>query len=545
MSQTQTAAQPSLLEQQAANPLVWIDSEGFVNDMGEPMEFTNHPFLMDIFLDTSKELVIRKAAQIGMSTLAIFKIAHYCRFSRVNVIYILPTVDTVREFSPVKVAPILELNHIVDKASTSVEQKRVGESHWLFKGSYKEREAIMINADILVFDEVDACNQKVLETYDSRIKHSKLKLRWYFSTPTAPNKRIDKLYKEGDQKHWFIQCGHCGEWQFLDWPDNVCYEREVFQCTKCLGEISDQDRRLGHWEPKYPGRRISSYWINGMSAPFTSAEEMIYDEKHKSKAYFLNFCLGKPYAGSDTNVTRGTIFKNVSNVIADKKDVSMGVDTGNFNYVTVGNRQGIFDLKKLDSRGLEDEGKNDIKRLIDAYDPRTVVIDALPKVELARELAEEYPYRVYVSYFKNRSEKAEINEFNDKAKIVFSDRQRSLDHLIDLLHSGGIKFCLDDSDANLEDLAQHFENLYLRTDRDRTGQEIRVWDASGNRDHWCLALDYWLMAFERNEETEKHGLKDYLEREETIATMEQEFEKPLDVKEMNRVSYMNMDWYNA
>ena len=65
----------------------WIQHNGILNEKGEPIEFTNHLFLYDIYRDQSDKLVCMKAAQIGFSTLAILKNMFDARNRKLDIIY--------------------------------------------------------------------------------------------------------------------------------------------------------------------------------------------------------------------------------------------------------------------------------------------------------------------------------------------------------------------------------------------------------------------------------------------------------------------------
>ena len=68
----------------------WLLKENIKNEKGERIEFDNHPFLFDIYKDQSQYLTVMKAAQIGMSTVAILKNHNDARNQKIDIIYSLP-----------------------------------------------------------------------------------------------------------------------------------------------------------------------------------------------------------------------------------------------------------------------------------------------------------------------------------------------------------------------------------------------------------------------------------------------------------------------
>jgi len=60
---------------------------GIRNEKGDPIEFFSHPFLLDIYDDQSQNLVVMKAAQVGMSTCQILKNHRDAKNHKMDIIY--------------------------------------------------------------------------------------------------------------------------------------------------------------------------------------------------------------------------------------------------------------------------------------------------------------------------------------------------------------------------------------------------------------------------------------------------------------------------
>jgi len=119
----------------------------------------------------------------------------------------------------------------------------------------------------------------------------------FFSNPSRPNIGVDVYWQRSDKKQWHVKCSHCGEWQPLDYWENVCQERKCYICRKCKGIIDDDARLNGEWVAEYPGRDWSGYHISQLIAPWITAAEIIEQEQTKSQEYFYNFVLGLPVIG--------------------------------------------------------------------------------------------------------------------------------------------------------------------------------------------------------------------------------------------------------
>ncbi len=167
----------------ASTPLAWITLNKFVNENQEPIEFSNHRFMIDFYADTSPDIVSRKSAQVGFSVAAILKSMHEARYGKLNIIYALPTNNVVQDFVKPKVNPLITSNAQIQEIvkDDSVSLKRVGDRFIFFKGGFSDREAISISGDVLVIDEYDRMpDMGVVNTFDSRLQASKNPKRWRF-----------------------------------------------------------------------------------------------------------------------------------------------------------------------------------------------------------------------------------------------------------------------------------------------------------------------------------------------------------------------------
>lgn len=218
------------------------------NETGEVLDFHKYRFLYDIYCDRSSLMCCMKAAQIGFTTYEIIKTAHEARYIGNDILYVLPTADDVKRFSGSKTNKIIAQNPIFQqftKDKDSVEQKQFGEATVFYQGSFTERAALMITAKKLVVDEYDRCKQDIVEQYDSRLQSIADPQKAFFSNPSKPDFGIDKFYSKSDQKKWHITHS-CGKEYIMD-ESCINYDKEIYECPKCHGEIIDEERRTGRW----------------------------------------------------------------------------------------------------------------------------------------------------------------------------------------------------------------------------------------------------------------------------------------------------------
>jgi len=480
------------------SPLLWITDHKIKNEKGELLEFKNHKFLKDIFDDWSPVQVVRKASQVGFSTSIVLKTACAAHFKKYNIIYCLPTFNDVKQFVPTKVNQLIVNNPILakwTKDKDTIFQKQFNPGFIYYRGTFAQKTldqkmeagvGIILSADILAMDESDRSDQVILEQYESRLDASTYKGKWYFSNPTTPFTLSQRKWEESDQKHWFVKCPHCNEWQYLDFFKNISHNK--FVCQKCGRELSDDVRRNGQWVRKYKNREISGYWINHLMCPWKTAEEISKNYETKTKQYFYNFVLGLPYTGSDITVNRDVILRNVdlSKPNFQENNV-MGVDQGLKKHYVIGNSQGIFKIGETDSW-------EEIKNLIKLYDIKVAVFDALPDLTEPRKIRNEFLGKVWLSYYKKEIQKADFINWDSNTFTVYSDRTKMIELLISELIESKIKFQM-----KLEDLADyinHWSSVYKVVEKDSLGIERDVWESQGE-DHFVHATVYFRLALER------------------------------------------------
>lgn len=486
----------AILEQSSC--LAWVYLNKIRGENNVELEFRKHSFLIDVYNDWNPIQVVRKSSQVGFSTAEILKSFWGMKYKGFNIIYTLPTFGDVGQFVPSKVNAIIQSNSILQKWTKdkdTILQKKVGDNFIYYRGtqskkSEKEKSesgvGIMFSADLLVMDEADRSDQFILEQYESRLEASDYKGKWYFSNPSHPNTISQKLWEKSDQKHWFVKCSHCNEWQYLSYPESI--RDGKFVCKKCGREIRDEDRIAGEWIKKYKNREISGYWISQLIAPWHNAKDIQEKAETKTKEYFYNFILGLPYRGSDIVVDRDLILRAIDERgINTLKGVVMGVDVGIVKHFVVGNSQGIFLIGKTKDWG-------DIEFLMKKYDIEAVVIDALPDITEPRKIQQKYPGKVWLSFFKKEIQKSEFIKWDLSSHSVYSDRGKIIGLVIDEFADRKIRLQIN-KDSFLEEYIKHWETAYKAKEIDNLGIEHSYWDTKGEN-HFIMATVYWRLALE-------------------------------------------------
>jgi len=471
-----------------ASILYWVVSNGIKTEKGEPLDFTDRLFLLDILSDWSKEIVWKKCSQVGGSV--IFNIKSLFALSKFgwNIIYTMPSETDVQDFVKTKTNPIIIENRdvLVGMSSDSVYLKQIGNRNLFFQGTISKTAAISSTADLVIHDEISRSDQSKIKQYESRTKASAFKGKWQFSNPTTEKDVLDERWHLSDKKEWFVTCDN-KHTQMLAWPESVCRERKEYQCSECKVELTREQRRTGHWQ-KTRESDISGYHTSHLMAPWISAEEILKDADGDQE-YFYNFILGEPYNPGDLSITRGFILDNWTPKNLETGKWYLGVDVGNIKHWVLGSEKGIIKVGKFSKW-------SDLDDLIAHYKP-IMVIDAMPDTTMSRYYVETHQ-NTYMSFFQENTSNPQTLVWwgeNEKRGIVYSHRNRILDQLIDYIIQAKCLFALP-SDRLMKEYVDHWLTMRRVKSVNSRGVEFYEWVSTTDVDHFALATLYWYLAVE-------------------------------------------------
>lgn len=401
---------------------IFIERYGIKNEQGIPLEFKDRRFLLDIYKDLSPLQVVMKAPQIGLTTLMTIKSMWVANYLKKDIIYTLPTQSDVQGMAAGSINRIVAQNPIFSewvRDHDSVESKRVGSQTIHYRGTWTGKQAMMVPSQLNIHDEVDASKQDIVEQYETRLQAQKGGWRWYFSHPSLPDTGVAKWWELSDQKHWFITCPHCEEVQYLSWPDSIDADKRTYVCKKCRGTLSDDDRRDGHWYPKFHGKQFSGYWVSQLMCPWITAEKILDDFAEKTPEYFWNYVLGLPYAGGDAKLIQQHLFQNLTghqDVPEKDERVVLGIDTGaKLDFVLGNERLGLFHHGDTTDYGM-------LNGFMDSWPLCIAVIDAGGDFIGAQKFQERWPGRVFKAYAGEDRKTNQLfrwGEKNDQGQVIY------------------------------------------------------------------------------------------------------------------------------
>ena len=490
----------------------WLQENTIKTESGNVLDFHNHRYLFDIYRDTSPFLCCIKAGQIGFSTMAILKTIWLSRNYKLNIGYILPTVEMVQKFVGSKVNGIARENKIISdwmKDKDSVFLKQIDKNFIHYLGAMTDRSAIMLSLDMLVADEYDKAPQEILEIYDSRLQHSRYGYKWVFSNPTIPDFGVDRFWEISDKKKWHIKHLSCEEIYVLD-ETCIDYEQEKYICPKCKGEITDEDRRMGEWIATAEGS-WSGYWIPLWVNPMIKPSQIAEYKRNKTGEYFSNFVAGLPYINTANQLSLKMLENCLDAKVNEQKDrIIIGVDTGHNIHYTMMNRQGYFyfgycqsveeNLKSGNPKANYDP-YDELDKLMFTYKTAVMIADQGGDLIGIRKLQAKYKGRVFLCWFTPETKNLQIIRWADNEELgkVLVDRNRAIQMFVDQTKEKTLTF--NGIKEEWQPFFAHCLNIYrvkeLKGEEGDPQYNWRwVWKRKG-ADHWLLSAVYALVGLDR------------------------------------------------
>lgn len=498
-------------------PVLWVLKHEIKNEQGFPIEFEKRRYLVDIYNDLSPLQVVLKPPQVGMTVADTIKSFYVAKKKNRQIIYTLPTQGDVQDMVGGSINRIIAQNPVLMewiKDHDTVEQKAVGKSMIFYRGTFTEKQAMMIPSGLNIHDEVDHSNAQVITQYENRLQAQEDGgWRWYFSHPSVAGYGVDVYWQQSDKKEWVVTCGHCTKQQILVWPESINLERGTYECKFCHGTLEDEWRIRGQWKPTAQGP-FSGYHISQLMLYNKSAEDIIKakEDPLKNEQFFYNYVLGLPYVGSENKITSQTVLKNVVDEVNTQDDrIIIGVDTGTPWYLTCMNKQGVFyyeQLKKPGDKGVDAsyDPKERVRELLKRWPTSIVIGDQGGDLSPLRILQAQMPGRVYLCTYRKDRKKKELITWgeNDEIGTVRVDRNDYFQLMVEQLRDTG-RIRLNGKSEEWEEWASHFDNVYreIKTVMEKPGKDIAtnygvelIWKRNG-ADHYCHTLLYCLVGLDK------------------------------------------------
>lgn len=494
-----------------------------------PIDFSMHPQQIGVYQCQADEIVLMKSAQVGGSEFMISLAFWVADVMKGTVIYLLPTMADISDFSTARFNPAVECSDyfasiVVSGGKGGVDRiglKRIGDRYiYLRSVGGKGAQLKSIPADAVFYDEVDEMNERVFALAEKRLESpTSQKRQVWTSTPTYHNVGIDRFFQGSDMRRWHVRCEGCNTWQPItirsvvtEWDDlnrpmawygqsdgtgyPVCY-----RCKKRLPRDGS-----GRWIAERPSNRRAGFHLTKLASPHTVyyragddncviARLQQVNEEARRQAW--NQDLGEPYKPSGTRIDFKAVTRDytlVTHHARNNRQVFMGVDVNLLRYCVI---RLSPDPETGESPLLwhgEVSNFGEVSQLMERFNVDLCVVDAMPEVEQTTRFWQEHYGKVWMCRYEDKigphffSFKAEVGE-------VRVDRTRSLDETFGRFYAAASGRGGNTLPIDIENHATYCAHLSspVRMIETRQGRSVAVYRHT-TADDYAHAENYCMIA---------------------------------------------------
>ncbi len=530
LTELRGAIAEGLKSQTLNRPSRWASHRRIMGgDFAGPYGYKYHPWVRDIHNSQAPYNTAMKAAQMGITEVAINIAFHTIDVRRKDVLYVLPTEKNASDFAKGRFNVALMYSDYLKNLFTdtnTIALKQAGGVTLYIRGSRGDSNLKSIPVSTLILDELDEMDQKQIWLALERLSGHLEKSVWAISTPTVPKYGIHKLFLQGSQEHYMFKCPHCSKRTELIWPDCVEIIGETItdprisesylKCKECKHRLEHGAKpdwlRAGEWHATADNIKNHRSWYINQLYSYTVTpgdialahfrglgDEAALCEFHNSKVGVPFIPDGGQVTDIEIDAARASSYaKNDTKLIPTDSGrmITMGVDQGKMNHVVICefffNEIG-YDLNAIATEKVLWEGKvpgddfNELDRLMRKWQVIGCVIDADPQINDARRFARRFHGYVHLCRYRRGKTGKEIaiTEEEEGAPIATVDRTNWLDATLGRFYSDRITL---PTDVSLEFQA-HLKNLVRTYERDENNNPKATYLETGP-DHFAHALNY-------------------------------------------------------
>lgn len=469
--------------------------------------FPFQPAMYDAMGGISRQIVVRKATQVGVSAMTVRWALYEADRNGRTILYVFPTLGDVHDFSDARVTPMFEgSDYLADRARDPFNKglKKVGIGFVYFRGSENKRGLDSVDADGLALDEYDTLQQKNIPDAERRLSGVlSAGLIRRIGVPSLPQFGISERYDESDQQKWLVRCeagcGHLGVnvetqealitpigkgWQEIDFWANVDQKERRIVCAGCAEPLNVSK---GRWMAQNPEARIPGFHVSRLIVPGIDVElsdgtkriDEIIRAGRRTAPYevevFYNKDLGRPYVSKEARLSPEEIaaaqreFLMVPGYVGPN-DVTMGVDVASTRALNVRISEHItFDEKRCLWVG-EVDNFDELELLMDRYSVKMAAIDHLPEGRLARAFQQRFPGRVYLVNYATEGQHDVLKVDQEQSRCSLR-RTEGMDATVERVRRQKNLLPLDLPDGYV----QHMTANVRRVEEDELGKKKVRW----------------------------------------------------------------------
>lgn len=466
---------------------------------GKPFTFGNHEYLIEPYADNHPDQTFMKAAQLGLTSLAMLRSVYGARYRRFKgILYLFPSRSDVIDFSKGRITPLIEDNPdsigswVRDTDAANI--KQVWSAFLYFRGMRSRAGLKSVPIDFTIMDELDEAPPNAIDMAMERMAHSEFKEVLKLSNPTLPDYGIDKAFQETDQRYWLLKCEKCGDYTCLEdiFPDClVTINGHVIRtCQKCNSELNPS---IGQWVAKKPSITDKrGYHFSQLFSHFVDPEAILHQFRTTNNLTdFYNLKIGIAYVEAQNRLSVQEVLALCGNegiASQDEGPCFMGVDQGKDLHVVIGKKHSQKAGKIIHLEIYKDW--EELDQLMRNFHVSRCVVDALPETRNARAFAERHKGKVYLNYY-NEYQKGSY-AWNEKELMVQCNRTESLDASHREIMEQSI--ILPRECEITQEFAKHLHNVAKKLEEDEESGSKRYVYVKLGSDHFRHAFNYECMA---------------------------------------------------
>ena len=509
--------------QRLARPDRWALDLGLRVD-GRPFTLEGREYIIDVIRDTSREVLVKKAAQTAFTITFLTRTFHWITERRWNHLYLLPLKTGAVPFVQKRIDPIIASNVRLNDQFRSVDNRThkqtTDDVSLLIRGTNVESELQETPTDVIVFDEFDRMVKDYLEDAKHSTDGSAIKRLTYLSTPSVPGHGLDAddMYWASDQMRWYVPCPGCGRFQSFTFDDNVKIGDDAWdcrlECQFCPRVITDVERgsmnATGKWDADNPGARKRGYHINQFHSPTMMLSDIMegyFNGQSDAKVMksFMNQSLGEPYTSPGDQITKELLDSCIDPAHhrggIPGGSVCLGIDVGHdeiyvkADYMTRFGSRALWNLWHIKDKPGKTAWEILEETVLNKLGNWVCVCDAHPDKRGARYLSVKYPGKFFMGFEKDRPEQEEIAKwdkvaYKEPTKVII-DRTLAFDSTISQMMTGN--YILPPEARELgENMPRRDYNAFYAhmiqmvrvEEEDTRGRIVASWQKNKNPDHW-------------------------------------------------------------
>lgn len=289
------------------SPSEWADQRRFLSQesAAEPGKWRTDraPYqrgIMDSVVEPGlKEVVVMSSAQVGKTSIQECILGYFIDLKPCPILWVAPTLEMAETTSKDRLAPMFRdspcfRGKVKDPRSrdsgNTLLRKGFPGGQLTLAGANSPSSLASRPIQILIADEVDRFPLSAGSEGDP-VSLAKKRCTTFWnslailvSTPTIKDQsRIEKAWKQSDQRHYLVDCPHCGFEQDLIW-ENLRYDGKgtpvhnvdtvAYFCASCGTAIAESSKaemlRTGRWQATAKSEGIAGFHLNELYSPWSS-----------------------------------------------------------------------------------------------------------------------------------------------------------------------------------------------------------------------------------------------------------------------------------